>query len=480
MEAHIRRKSLGQENAGVDFVKTGRDTCARWLYIGPFAAGMLSGAPEEEIQFCRPYPLGDYRYGFWTLGAMGDTRPVSVRPYMDGIFFGQWFYAVQVGMMGVLSAARALERPDLLWYFLDSVQAMADYFDYSRWEYGRGLNPTMIPRSCELQELDPCGTIGVSLVEAYLISGNERLLVTARHIAERVMNHVLRFPDDTYYRGETMWADDFYMSCPFLARMARLTGEECYRQRVYAQVEGFRKRLWMEECRLFSHIYFPDKGKRDGEERSGLAGHPDGETVDESRQDILAGHANKVPWGRGNGWVALALTEILALLEGWQERAPFSPWGRKRDSVKRQGEWEKQDRRTPRDEDWECTLALYREFAAGIAVVQDDCGMWHQVLDRPDTYLETSCTAMFVLSLKRGLNRGWLDESFAAVAERGWNALLKYALDKEGNVYGVCLGSGCSMEASYYDSIPTHKNDDHGTGIILMAAAEMMKSGNKR
>ncbi len=112
---------------GVPFVKTGRETCAGWLYLGPFAPGMLTTALEEEIQFRRPYPLGDYRYGFWSLGVKG----VSVRPYMDGIFFGQWFYAVQVGMVGLLAAAKALERHDLLWYFLDSVQVMADYFDYS-------------------------------------------------------------------------------------------------------------------------------------------------------------------------------------------------------------------------------------------------------------------------------------------------------------------------------------------------------------
>ena len=106
--------------------------------------------------------------------------------------------------------------------------------------------------------------------------------------------------------------------------------------------------------------------------------------------------------------------------------------------------------------------------------------MWHQVLDRPDTYLETSCTAMFVLGLKRGVNRGWLEEPYGTAAQRGWEALLKHALDREGNVHGVWLGSGCAEDSSYYDSIPTHKNDDHGTGIILMAAVEMMRSGNKR
>ena len=60
------------------------------------------------------------------------------------------------------------------------------------------------------------------------------------------------------------------------------------------------------------------------------------------------------------------------------------------------------------------------------------------------------------------------------------NTVHCWLYDKEGNVYGVCLGSGCSMEASYYDGIPAHKNDDHGTGIILMAAAEMMRNGNKK
>ncbi len=463
MEAHIRRvnpgepseEEAGQEGRpyGVPFVKTGRETSAGWLYLGPFATGMLSAAPEEEIQFCRPYPMGDYEYDFWTLGVKG----VSVRPYMDGIFFGQWFYAVQVGMVGLSSAAKALERPDLLRYFLDSTQVMADYFDYSQWEYGRGMNPTMVPRSCELGELDPCGTIGVSMVVAYLISGNERLLAMARHIADRVMNHVLRFSDGTYYRGETMWADDFYMSCPFLARMAKLTGQERYRQRVYAQVEGFTKRLWIEERRLFSHIYFPDRANRDGEAR-GLAGHP-----------------NRIPWGRGNGWIALALTEILSLLEGWQEgRGSVSgPGGSKTERT------QEQEERKTRDEAWERSFALYQEFAAGIAAVQDGYGMWHQVLDRPDTYLETSCTAMFVLSLKRGVNRGWLEEPYGTVAQKGWEALLKHALDREGNVHGVCLGSGCAEDSAYYDSIPTHENDDHGTGIILMAAAEMMRSGNK-
>ena len=50
--------------------------------------------------------------------------------------------------------------------------------------------------------------------------------------------------------------------------------------------------------------------------------------------------------------------------------------------------------------------------------------------------------------------------------------MLKNSIDSEGNIYGVCMGSECSMDKRYYFAIPTIKNDDHGTGVILTAAAE--------
>lgn len=103
-----------------------------------------------------------------------------------------------------------------------------------------------------------------------------------------------RFTAFPLYKIHTMWADDLYMSCPFLARLARLTGEANYADEVYRQVKGFYKRLWIEEEKIFSHIYF----------------------VEEKAM-------SRVPWGRGNGWIAVTLTEILALLAAddprWQE-----------------------------------------------------------------------------------------------------------------------------------------------------------------
>ncbi|MFQ9636057.1 MAG: glycoside hydrolase family 105 protein [Eisenbergiella sp.] len=343
-------------------------------------------------------------------------RETYIRPYRDGIFFGQWFYAVQVGLHGLMHAAKATGNREHLTYFVDSIQTMADYFEYKDWDKEQFGDPTLIPRAWGLPDLDACGTIGVSLIETYEITGNQRLLPVIHAIGDAVMNHIPRFPDGTYFRVKTMWADDLYMSCPFLARLFRLTGDKTYEEQVHLQVEGFRKRLWIEKEQIFSHIYFPEEEQMSG-----------------------------IPWGRGNGWIAVTLTEILTLL--------------------------------PKENPHWCEeLRLYQRFMQGILACQDSSGMWHQVLNRPDTYQETSCTAMFLLSIARGINHGWLDaERYLPCIRKAWTAILQYSVDAVGDVYGVCLGSGCAKDAEYYKQLPTKKNDDHGTGIVMMAAAEMMK-----
>jgi rhamnogalacturonyl hydrolase YesR len=404
----------------IPFIQEVKGKSVKWICVGPFrlitdnvnSENLLDipFAPELKVQFNRPYPLGDYSEAFWRL----KTPDIYIRPYMDGIFFGQWFYAVQVGLYGLFVASKKLGNKEYCSYFIDSMSVMAEYYDYARWDRKRFINPTLIPRSCELKELDPCGTIGVAMIEAYLQSGNEKLLPVIRRIGEAVMNDIPRFNDGTFYRIHTMWADDLYMSCPFLIRMGCLTGEQKYFTEVYKQVRGFHTRLWMEDKNLYSHIYFTKEAQ-----------------------------PNRVPWGRGNGWIAVTLTEILLHLPENEE---------KRDEI----------------------LDKFREFSKGIVSVQDKSGMWHQVLDKTESYEETSCTAMFVLSLARGVKYGWLDNSYFVPIKKGWEALLKKCIDLDGNTYGVCLGSGCSMEGKYYYDIPTHQNDDHGTGIILLAASEVM------
>ncbi|MEG2350671.1 MAG: glycoside hydrolase family 88 protein, partial [Hungatella sp.] len=74
----------------------------------------------------------------------------------------------------------------------------------------------------------------------------------------------------------------------------------------------------------------------------------------------------------------------------------------------------------------------------------------------------------------RGVKHGWLEAAdYLPGIQKAWKGLLTHSIDREGNIYGVCMGSGCSMDSEYYDTIPTVKNDDHGTGVILAAAGEL-------
>ena len=401
----------------VPFIWQGKRSPVRWIIIGPFKSQtgdlmIVPFRPEQELQFEHPYPLGDYTCAFWRL----PHKDAYIRPYRDGIFFGQWFYAVQVGLHGLMYAAKTTGNAEQLAYYTDSIMTMADYYEYMKWDKETFGDPTLIPRAWGLPDLDACGTIGVSMIEAFEMTGEPKLRHVIDEIGKAVTERIPRFPDGTFNRVHTMWADDLFMSCPFLARLAKLTGETQYAAEVYRQIKGFRDRLWIPEEKLFSHIFF----------------------VDDSIK-------SNIPWGRGNGWIAVTLTEILSILPS----------------------------ATP---EWNTALNTYKEFMQGVKAHQDKDGMWHQVLDRYDSYRETSCTAMFVLSLTRGILNGWLkrDEYIDAV-NAGWTALMKYSVDELGDAYGVCLGSSCAKTADYYMKLQTKKNDDHGTGIILWTAAELIR-----
>src|SRR5512135_2362139 len=84
-------------------------------------------------------------------------------------------------------------------------------------------------------------------------------------------------------------------------------------------------------------------------------------------------------------------------------------------------------------------LAIFQQAARGVAEVQSGNGLWRQLLDKPDSYLETSASAMFTFAIARGVNRGWLNPVYAPVAQTGWQAVAKRVRD-DGQIEGICVG----------------------------------------
>jgi rhamnogalacturonyl hydrolase YesR len=148
-------------------------------------------------------------------------------------------------------------------------------------------------------------------------------------------------------------------------------------------------------------------------------------------------------WARANGWAIMAMTELLEVLPGDHP-------GRA------------------------AVLDLYRVHVRGLANCQGGDGLWHQLLDRNDSYLETSASAIFTYCITRGINRGWIDPlAYGPMASLAWNAVAKKVNDK-GQVEGTCVGTNMGFEPNFYYYRPASALAAHGYGPVLLAGAEMI------
>ena len=228
-----------------------------------------------------------------------------------------------------------------------------------------------------------------------------------------------RLSDGTLARNSPMpnsvWADDLYMGVPCFAQMALLTGDGRYFDDAAKQVIQYYSRMFVAEKGLYMHGWIQE-----------MSPHP-------------AFH-----WGRANGWAFMATAELLSVL--------------------------------PRDHPQRTQLLnIFRAHAAGLRRVQAPSGLWRQLLDRPDSYEETSSSAMFVFALTRGINRGWIARNtWAPIVLRGWNGLTT-KVNSIGQVEGTCISTGLGWDDTFYLTRPTDVNAAHGYGPIFLAGSEIIR-----
>jgi rhamnogalacturonyl hydrolase YesR len=119
-------------------------------------------------------------------------------------------------------------------------------------------------------------------------------------------------------------------------------------------------------------------------------------------------------------------------------------------------------------------LAQYRAHARGLAARQGGTGLWHQLLDGSDSYLETSASAMYTYAIARGVNKGWLDPiAYGPAALLGWQAVTT-KVNAQGQVEGTCVGTGMGFDPTFYYYRPTNVFAAHGYGPVLLAGGEVI------
>jgi rhamnogalacturonyl hydrolase YesR len=120
-------------------------------------------------------------------------------------------------------------------------------------------------------------------------------------------------------------------------------------------------------------------------------------------------------------------------------------------------------------------LEILKAHIRGLAALQSGEGFWHQLLDRNDSYLETSCTAIYTYCIAHAVNMGWVDPlAYGPVAVLGWNAVAS-KVNPAGEVEGTCVGTGMGFDPAFYYYRPVHNYAAHGYGPVLLAGGEMIR-----
>jgi rhamnogalacturonyl hydrolase YesR len=199
------------------------------------------------------------------------------------------------------------------------------------------------------------------------------------------------------------WIDDMFMIIALQMQAYRASGEKIYLDRAALEMVAYLDRLQQPNGLFFhsptAHFY----------------------------------------WGRGDGWVAAGLTEILLDL--------------------------------PADHPHRARIVDgYRKMMAGLLKHQAPDGMWRQLIDNEQSWPESSCTGMFTFAMASGVKRGWLDPAqFKEPARKSWIALCGY-VNEDGQVREVCDDTGANTSVQYYQNRPRIVGRLHGQAAVLWAA----------
>jgi rhamnogalacturonyl hydrolase YesR len=242
-------------------------------------------------------------------------------------------------------------------------------------------------------------------LELYIQTKDKNYLEIGQRYADRQWAK----PDANGLSGETrFWIDDMYMITILQVQAACATGDAKYLDRAALEMAAYLDKLQQPNGLFF--------------------------------------HAPDVPfyWGRGNGWVAVGMAEVLRSIPA--------------DHPKRAR-----------------IMAGYKKMMAALLKAQGPDGMWRQLIDHPESWPETSSTGMFTFAMITGVKNGWLDEkTYGEAARKGWLGLVKY-IDKNANVTSVCEGTNKKNDYQYYMNRKRNTGDFHGQAPVLWCASALLR-----
>ncbi|MFA6084262.1 glycoside hydrolase family 105 protein [Mucilaginibacter sp.] len=258
---------------------------------------------------------------------------------------------------------------------------------------------------------------GAIPLQLYMLTGIKSYLSIGQSYAE----HQWEIPPKSVISTETsdfikkgfswqtrLWIDDMYMITMLQIQAYRATKQKTYLDRAVKEMVFYLKEL--------------------------------------QKPNGLFYHAPDAPffWGRGNGWMAAGMTELLCALP-------------------------------KNDPDRQFILKSYRIMMSSLLNYQKPSGMWGQLIDDPESWEESSCTGMFTYAMITGVKNKWLTEKlYGPAARKAWLVLVaKINLDHD--VTEVCIGTNKKNDRQYYLDRKRITGDLHGQAPVLWCAAALLK-----
>ncbi len=258
---------------------------------------------------------------------------------------------------------------------------------------------------------------GIVPLEIYLLNGDERYLDMGKGLADAQWETV---GDDGITLEARYWIDDMYMITAIQVQAFRATEEPVYRDRTALTMVAYLEEL-QEESGLFFHT-----------------------------------KASPVYWGRGNGWVASGMAEMLRSM-------------------------------SEEDDYYDEIMERYLAMMAALLEYQTDEGPWRQIVDDEEAWIEASGSAMFTFAMATGVKNGWLKgKTFGPAVQKAWIALVGYLKDNADLGY-VCVGTGDAAsqgitdpeeQRQYYLDRGTRAGDYHGQAPMLWTASALLRQSD--
>jgi len=203
------------------------------------------------------------------------------------------------------------------------------------------------------------------------------------------------------------WIDDVWMIGSLQTQAYRVTHDPIYLERAALELAAYIKRLQQPNGLFFHGPNFP------------------------------------FHWGRGNGWVAAGLAELLSELPETNPNYPV-------------------------------ILEGYKKMMKALLKYQASDGMWRQLIDKEIAWKETSSTAMFGYAMTLGVKSGILkDRAYKKAYQKAWLGLTDY-LGKDGKLTEVCVGTGQKNDINFYLNRPRTAGDFHGQAPLIWFAWSLL------